>query len=162
MTPLVLLAALAAPQPSHVATLTCGAGRFRLESRSLAAGPLAPASQRLTVRVGGRGRALPLDGGGTALVEGARVRRAFVQSWACPRAKGGRRYVLLGYACAVDPGEPGACGDDKEWFRLLDDRGRALGAGLPHAGPGWTRLQRRLGLAAVMADGVAMTGTLPD
>ena len=96
------------------------------------------------------------------MVDGWRVQRQYVLSWACVQASTGRSYVSLGYACAVDPSERGSCGGDKEWFRLLDDRGRPLDAGSPKQGAAQDRLMTRLGLKAVMEAGVAMKDVLGD
>ena len=67
------------------------------------------------------------------------------------------RYVLLGYACAADPGGRQDCGGEKEWFRLLDGRGRFVDAGVPHDGAARDKLNARLGVAGAVAAGVTMT-----
>ena len=96
------------------------------------------------------------------MVDGWRVQRQYVLSWACVQASTGRSYVSLGYTCAVDPGERGSCGADKEWFRLLDDKGRPLDAGSTRQGAAQDRLRMRLGLKAVMEAGVLMKDVLGD
>ena len=156
-------AARAAPASQmHTADLTCGAGSFRLKSTEWSdrAAPLAPIAQALAVAVGNHHRLLRLEEAGEVMVDGWRVRRQYVISWACETASTGRSYVSLGYACAVDPGDEGSCGADKEWFRLLDDHGRLLDAGLPHDGAPEERLETRLGLKTVSEAGVSMTEVL--
>ena len=152
----------ASPQklaPARVALLTCGKGSFRLTSRSWAGkeAPLAPFSQMLIARVSGKPRPVAIEAPSTVRIDDWRVRGAYIISWACVRAASGRHYVDLGYTCAADPGTPGDCAGDKEWFRLLDDRGRYVDAGVPRSGDRRTALLRRLGLAQAMAKGVTMT-----
>jgi len=164
---MMLLAALlslgAVGSAPHVAVLRCGGSMFRVESRSWtdSAAPSAPAAQSLSVKVGRSARRLvPLEPAPSVAIGDHRVLRSFLSSWACVRGDGGRRYVSLGYACAVEPGNPGDCAGDAEWFRLIDLRGRRLDAGLPRNGPAVDGLHERLGLARAFADGVAMTDVL--
>lgn len=114
----------------------------------------------MSVRVVGQRRPVTLEPAGTVTVDGHRVRNRFVSSWACVRSERGASYVYFGYACAIDPGYPRDCGGDKEWFRLADERGRLVDAGVPHNGPARDRLNRRLGLAKIVQAGVQMTDVL--
>lgn len=155
----ILLFASIMPAPEHVAALSCGAGTFTLTSRGFP-DTLAPASQSLTVRVAGRHRAVPLETTGLVTVDGRRVRNRYVLTWACTKGARGVSYVSLGYACAVDPGYPHDCGGEKEWFRLLDERGQPVDLGVPHSGPAMTRLHRRLGLLEQFEKGTQMTDVL--
>ena len=154
-----------APAPrSHVASLRCGEATFRLASRVWPGSdaPLAPAGQALSVATMRGHRAVNLPKAPRATVDGRAVGQEYVGSWACVRADDGRSYLDLGFACAVDPVEDGACGGEQEWFRLVDSRGRLLGAATPRQGPAQVALQRRLGLARVMASGVRMTSVLDN
>ena len=161
LTLLVSLAGSAgAPAPvTQVETLRCGVADLRMTSHTLA-GPraaLAPIDQKLTRRVGARQVPVALEPTASVAVQGGRVANRYVASWAC--VAGGRRahYVLLGYACADDPGGPQDCGREKAWFRLLDERGRFMDAGVPHDGAARDKLNARLGIADAMAAGVTMT-----
>lgn len=60
--------------------------------------------------------------------------------------------MFLFYACAVDRGEPGDCGGEAEWSRLLDPSGRRLDAALPRQSPAQRRLERRLGLSRALEE----------
>ncbi len=161
LTLLALIAASAgAPAPvTQVETLRCGGADLRMTSHTLAGprAPLAPIDQKLTRRVGARQLPVALEPTASVAVQGGRVSDRYVASWAC--VAGGRRahYVLLGYACAGDPGGPRDCGGEKEWFRLLDERGRFVDAGVPHDGAARDKLNARLGIANAMAAGVTMT-----
>ena len=167
---LLTLAAGRAPAPDTAvrAELACGAGRFRLVSRTVpgADAPVSPTSQALTVEVAGRTRALRVPAQGRVRLSGRRVQRAYVQSWACLQGPGRTRYVQLGYACAAEPGGRGACAGGDEWAALLDDHGRMVDTGLPNGGPltpalrARERLERRLGLSEVLAKGVAHRSVL--
>ena len=124
-------------------------------------GPVSPVAQALYVRdAEARARMLPLEDQGRMRRDGRIVRRSYVMSWACVISDSGRAFVDLGYACAADPGEPGACRTGKEWFHLLDRRGRRVDPSSAASGPGLDRFLGRLGLARVMAAGVAMTDVL--
>lgn len=156
----IAAATLASP---HAAILTCGGSVFRTESRSWAdtAAPSAPVRQSIAVTAtDARRRTVPLEPAPVAVVDGYRVRGAYLSSWACVRATTGNRYVVLGYACAVEPGRAGDCGGDAEWFRLLDLRGRRLDLQVPRNGPAADALWRRLGLASAFEQGVTMTDVL--
>jgi hypothetical protein len=144
---------------THVETLRCGAAEWQMTSRTVA-GTRAPVRQALTGRVGKKRVAIALERGGRVPVDGHRVQNRYVGSWACLTGKRGAHYVMLGYSCAVDAGYPNDCGGEKEWFRLLDARGRFTDAGAPHDGAVRDRLYARLGLAAAMAAGVKMTDLL--
>ncbi len=152
--------AVAAPAPElRVATLACGGTRFALRSRVWPArdAPLAPVSQAASA---GGLRPVRLEDQGMASVGGWRVRRAYVGAWACVRSDRGKAYVSLQYACGVDVGQPGACTAGKEWYRLLDARGRPADEGVPPDGAARDRLLDRLGLARVMEQGVPMHDVL--
>lgn len=155
---LLTLASASAP-PTHTASLSCGAATFQIVSHAWPR-TLAPVTQTASVRVAGRRRTVTLDPTGTVIVDGHRVRNRYVLSWSCVKGAGGTSYVSLGYACAMDPGYPFDCGGEKEWFRLLDDRGRAVDTGVPHNGPTRDRLDRRLGLSDIFEAGVQMTDVL--
>ena len=161
LTLLILLAGSAgAPAPvTQVETLRCGAADLRMTSHTLAGPrtPLAPIEQKLTRRVGARQLPVALDPTGSVTVQGGRVADRYVASWACVTGERHAHYVLLGYACADNPGGPQDCGGEKEWFRLLDERGRFVDAGVPHDGAARDRLNARLGIAGAMAAGVTMT-----
>ena len=90
------------------------------------------------------------------MIQGGEVADRYVASWACVAGRRAR-YILLGYACAADAGSPHDCGGEKEWFRLLDGRGRFVDAGVPHGGAARDQLNARLGIAHAMAAGVSMT-----
>ncbi|MDO7842783.1 hypothetical protein [Sphingomonas immobilis] len=156
---LSLAAAGDAGLTKHVADLRCGAADLRVTSHALA-GTTAPVAQSLTRRVGKKRVAVALEPAGSALVDGHRVRGRYVVSWACLTGAQRVRYVMLGYNCAVDPGDPHDCGGEKEWFRLLDTRGRFVDAGVPHDGDRRDRLYARLGIADQTAAGVKMAGVL--
>ncbi len=161
LTLLVSLAGSAgAPAPvTQVETLRCGAADLRMTSHTLTGptAPLAPIDQKLTRRVGARQVPVALEPTASVAVQGGHVPDRYVASWAC--VAGGRqaRYVLLGYACANDPGGHQDCGGEKEWFRLLDERGRFVDAGVPREGAARDKLNARLGIADAMAAGVTMT-----
>ena len=156
---LILAAVGDASATARTATLTCGAAEFALTSSTVAdpTGPLAPVAQTLIRRSGATHRRVPLERGGSAVVGGQRVRDRYVASWACIAGRWPARYVVIGYACTADPGNPGDCGGDKEWFRLLDTRGRFVDTAVPHDGVARDRLYARLGIADTMAAGVTMT-----
>ena len=161
---LALLVSLAgsagAPAPvTQVETLRCGAADLRMTSHTLAGprAPLAPIDQKLTRRVGARQVPVALEPTASVAVQGGRVADRYVASWACVAGERQAHYVLLGYACADDPGGPQDCGGEKEWFRLLDGRGRFVDAGVPHDGAARDKLNARLGIADAMAAGVTMT-----
>lgn len=148
--------------PDHrVATLSCGTGRFVLESEIWQAqeAPRAPRSQKLAVIVNRRLRSVAIERSGMKTAVGSFVvAPAYVSSWACVRARSRAHYVLLGYACAEDAD----CGGDREWFRLVDEHGGTPGASLPRQGSSWNRLLARSGLRRVLEEGVAMKTVLED
>lgn len=157
---LILLAGPAGPGAvNQVEALRCGAADLRMTSHALAGStaPFPPTDQRLTRRSGTKQIPVALERSDTVSVQGARVADRYVASWAC--VAGGRQahYVLLGYACAADPGGAHDCGGEKEWFRLLDGRGRFVDAGVPHEGAARDQLNARLGISEAMAAGVTMT-----
>lgn len=156
---LLLAASSAAPLENHIVALNCGPADLRIVSRAYAGqnAPLAPASQTLTRRVGGRQVPVTLERGRGIVVDGYRVHDRYVVSWACVTSTHQAHYVLLGYGCAVDPGDPNDCGGEKEWFRLLDGRGRFVDVGVPHDGAASERLNARLGIAGALTAGVTMT-----
>ncbi|WP_419809091.1 hypothetical protein [Sphingomonas sp.] len=163
MIALILLAMadanLRAPQ---TATLACGAGTFIAESRRWAGdqAPLAPATQSLSVTVAKTRRSVPLEPTRIVDVEERQVRNRFLANWGCVKGVTGASYVVLGYACAVDPGYANDCGGEQEWFRYLNDRGRVMDMGVPHNGPVRTRLQRRLGIARALRTGRRFTAVV--
>lgn len=147
--------------PAHKATLSCGNGQFSVVSRRWARpSPLAPATQSMTVKVAGKNRAAPLQPTRLVSVEGHRVRNHYLLGWTCVTATTGASYALLGYACAVDPGYPNDCGGEKEWYRLMDDRGRPVDIGVPVNGVARERLVQRLGILKQMEAGVHMNDVL--
>ena len=159
--PLALVAPVNAPILLKVETLRCGAIDLRMASYpATGAGVTAPASQTLTRRVDAKQVRVELEPSVRVLVDGHRVQNRYVTSWACVAGRQRARYVVLGYACAIDPGYPHDCGGEKEWFRLLDRRGRFADAGVPHDGAARDRLNARLGIAAAMAAGVSMTALI--
>lgn len=164
---MMLLAALSLAAPllagggdvrpvAHVEDLRCGAASLRMTSHAVP-GTTAPVAQSLTRRAGGKRVAVALEKGGTVLVDGHRVRNSYVISWACLTGARKAHYVLLGYNCAIDTGYPHDCDGEKEWFRLLDTRGRFADAGVPHDGDARDRLYKRLGIGAAVDAGVKMT-----
>ena len=162
LTLLALLAAASAGAPApvtQVQTLRCGAADLRMTSHTLAGptAPLAPVDQKLTRRVGASQLPVALEPTASVAVQGGRVSNRYVASWACVAGERQAHYVLLGYACADDPGGRQDCGGEKEWFRLLDGRGRFVDAGVPHDGAARDRLNARLRIAGAMAAGVTMT-----
>lgn len=158
---LLLSIAASGMAPSRTATLSCGRGTFVAASRRWPRpSPLAPATQGVTVEIAGKRHAVPLEPTRRVSVEGRRVRNRYLLTWGCVTGDAGAHYVVLSYACAIDPGYPNDCGGEKEWFRYLDERGQAVDVGVPRDGPGRTRLQRRLGLAGQFAAGVRMSDVL--
>ena len=157
---LLLLAgpAGASAHATQVETLRCGAADLRMTSYTLtgAKAPLAPIDQKLARRLGTKQVLLALEQTHNIEVQGARVLDRYVVSWACVAGERQAHYVLLDYACATDPGNQD-CGGEKEWFRLLDGRGRLVDASVPHDGPARDKLYTRLGIADAMAGGVTMT-----
>lgn len=84
---------------------------------------------------------------------------ASVTGWACVTSADGKPYVYMVMACAESPLRPACVGTLREWTRLYDTRGRALDAGLPHAGPRESELLKRLKLEH-LDDGVSMSDPL--
>ncbi len=99
---------------------------------------------------------IPLEPRHRVTVDGRQVADRYVVSWACVAGHPPTHYVLIGYACAFDPG-PAICDNRKEWFRLIDQRGRFADAGVPDDGPARDRLYSEPGIAPAMAAGVSMT-----
>ena len=166
---LVLLLLLVSPSSAGAAVapvqravqLSCGEGVFRIESAVFPGpkAPFAPARQTLTLQSESGTHKIALERQGLADIEGIEVQRAYVSSWACVRADTGKSYVELEYDCANDPGTKGACPQGKEWFHLIDARGRVLDQALSNDAAK-TRLEARLGLSGAMAAGVAMQDVL--
>lgn len=149
---------------SHsIVDLRCGTAAFIMTTTHYRqkGEPLAPVKQALKVIVAGKAVPLALERAGTVVVDGRRVQRAYVGSWACVTASTGLSYVMLGYACAIDPGYRDECEFGKEWTRLLDDRGRALDARVRPDTPDANRIADRLGLAATLEAGVPMQDAFP-
>lgn len=163
MVALVLLlagpAGASTPPLTQVRALQCGAADLRMTSRFLAGprAPIAPTHQRLTRRVGANQVPISLERANSVALQDGRTTDRYVASWACVPSARQTNYVLLGYACSADPGSPHDCGGEKEWFRLLDQRGRLVDAGVPHDGVARDRLNARLGIAGAMTAGVSMT-----
>lgn len=156
---LMLANAASASPVLQVERLSCGSADLRMSSGVLTgkAAPLTPVAQTLTRKVGKAYRHVALERSSSVTIDGQRVLGRYVSSWACITGHGQQRYVLLGYACAVDPGNPGDCGGQKEWFRVLGTNGRFADTGVPHDGPIRERLDMRLGISDAMAAGVTMT-----
>ncbi len=158
---LALAAPVSAPPAPQVTSLTCGTIALRMASyKSSGADVLAPASQTLTRRVSGKWVRVALEPSGRVRVEGQQVQNRYVTSWACVTGRQRAAYVVLGYVCAIDPGYPKDCGGEKEWFRVLDRRGRFADAGVAHGGAVRDRLNARLGIAGALAAGVRMTAVV--
>jgi hypothetical protein len=161
---LLASAAFHAGLPLRNAVIECGDAHFAISS-GLDAGrfaPLAPRTQQLTLRRASRVSPVTLEQAFPIIIQGHRVLGRFVVSWACVEGSGGAHYLVLGYSCAIDPGAAGDCGGEKEWFRLLDARGRFVDAAVPQDGPERDRLYSRLGISKEMDAGVDMTPVVPD
>lgn len=160
---MALSLSLAAANPTalvrHDAALRCGTIDLRITSDN-APHVLAPVSQTLTRRVGTTRVQIPLERSGIVPVDGHRVRNRFVSSWTCLTGRDRQHYVLVGYACAIDPGYRNDCGGEKEWMRVLNERGRFIDAGVPQGGAARDRFNARIGIADALAAGVAMTSVL--
>ncbi|UAJ09155.1 hypothetical protein [Polymorphobacter megasporae] len=156
---LALASAGNASPVTQIETLHCGAVEYRMASGASPgeAAPLAPAFQTLIRRAGVKQDHGQLERGPSVVIRGHRVLARYVSSWACLTGHHQTHYALLAYACSVEPGAEHDCGGEKEWFRLLDTRGRFVDPGVPHDGPQRERLYARLGITAAMAGGVKMT-----
>lgn len=159
------LALAASTLPStrqQIERLRCGSADLRMTSEVSTdpKAPLAPIDQTLTRREGIKRFRIPLEHSTPVVVDGHHVPDRYVTSWACVAGNGETHYVLVGYACTLDPGLPHDCRGEKEWFRLLDERGRFADAGIPHGGAVRDRLNSRLGISQALATGVTMTPLL--
>ncbi|EPX63221.1 hypothetical protein D187_005626 [Cystobacter fuscus DSM 2262] len=85
---------------------------------------------------------------------------AVILSWACLRSDNGANYILLSYGCGSDDAEK-FCGGEREWFRLLDEKGARTDAGMARQDSRYEQLYERLGVAGLMSDGVSLSSLLP-
>lgn len=148
-----------APLVRQTVVLRCGAADLSVTNSvsTSRTASVAPVRQTLTRRVGVRTLVIPLERGHATALDGGTVQDRYLASWACVAGRNHSFYVLLGYACTADPGQPGDCGGQKEWFRLLDERGRLADQGVPQDGAARDRFNSRIGIAGAMAAGVTMT-----
>lgn len=154
------------PPRHHTARLTCGRSTLTAETRWRVSPsqPLVWLEQKLRLQRAEAPKAqeLPLEGRWRKRVAaGHSGLDAVVVSWACLQSHSGASYILLAYGCGSDDADA-FCGGEKEWFRLLDEQGRRLDAGLARQDGRYEPLYEKLGVARLMSEGVSMRSLLSD
>ncbi|MGZ3459081.1 MAG: hypothetical protein ACXU86_11320 [Archangium sp.] len=160
----------AAPPHAHeqlgqyTAQLTCGRSVLTAETRWLVSPdtPLIWLDQKIRLKsVGARSAmTLPLEGRQRKRVAAGRSGLdAVAQSWACVRSSSGASYILLLYGCGSDDAEK-FCGGEREWMRILDEKGTRLDPGFARQDRRYDQLYEKLGLAKLISDGVSMSSVV--
>ena len=146
------MGSLAGPphRPTFHAQFACGRAIFTLRTTDAYARDFAgPTGQSLSVRIRGRERAIRLDTAGQSRVDydGEARLPASIGEMICLTADDGRRYLVLEYTCseASDVSAP-VCHGEREWFRYLNESGRAVDRGFMPQDPRYDALFTRLHL----------------
>lgn len=142
-----------------VAQLPCGSSVFvlRTERRE---GSLEVLDQQLSLRQAGLGRVLAHEGRLRRAVPGhPRVMDAWVSGWACVQSRQGGPWVYALFTCHA--GLQGCQGTRREWGRLYAQDGQLLNPGHARSAQPSQRLMRRLGLAPLLAQGIALDDAVP-